>query len=165
MNGLLREQERAELDAKVQRWVEADVPQALAEWVGRLPLLQGALDVIDIAEHSQRTITQVAEVYFALGDALDLDWLFTQLDQLDGQGSWTARARYSLRYDLEQEYKRLTITLLQTAEAVAAKDVQAWLAARGTAVQRFEQLMQTLHKQPQLDLAAIVLALRELRQL
>jgi len=165
MNALLRDQERTELEAKAQSWVEAGVPQALAEWVGRLPLLQGALDVIDIAEHSQRTIAQVAEVYFALGDALDLDWLFVQLDQLDGRGSWTARARYCLRYDLEQEYRRLTITLLQTADTVQVKDVQAWLQARGEAVQRFEQLMQALHKQPRLDLAAIILVLRELRQL
>ncbi len=165
MNALLRDEERAELEAKAQTWLEAGVPQDLAQWIIHMPLLQGALDMIDIAEHSQRTITQVAEVYFALGDALDMDWLFRQLDQLNGQGSWTARARYSLRYDLEQECKRLMITLLQTSDTVQGKDVQAWLQARGVAIQHFNQLLQALHKQPELDLAAIILVLRELRQL
>ena len=78
-----------------------------------LPALFSALDVIDVAQATGRELEQVAAVYFALDQHLQLDWLRERILRLPRDDRWQALARAALRDDLYAVRAALTAEVLQ----------------------------------------------------
>jgi glutamate dehydrogenase len=54
-----------------------------------------ALDIIALAENCKVGVRHAADIYFRVGDALQLDWISDQVDSLRVEGMWQAKARGS----------------------------------------------------------------------
>ena len=119
------------------------------------------------AEQRYADVVAAAEVYFTLGERLELDWLRGRVLALPRDTRWEAMARAALRDDVYAEQAGLTATVLragaygQSAEARVA----SWLAQNDAAIERSLQVLADIRAGGALDLARLSVAVRELRNL
>ena len=149
-----------------ERWIDCGVPAGIAGRVAAAEAQFAALDVAEIAEQSQRSLDEVAGVYFALGDSLGLDRLRAQIVQLHPEGHWEARAKAALGddlADLQREFAGQAVRLHAGGDVKAA--VAAWEQANAHGLLRARRLIEELAQVRTMDLATASVALRELRNL
>ncbi len=68
-------------EGALQLYAETGLPPALARRVAALAPLHTALDIIALAENCDVDVRHAAEIYFRVGDALQLDWVADQVEQ------------------------------------------------------------------------------------
>jgi glutamate dehydrogenase len=180
---LLTAADRAAADARAASWVEAGAGKDLADRVAALDALTPALDVLHVAgcapmgdmaghetgvgalvtglgEPGEDVIDDVAAVYFALGEQLELDWLRDRIAALPRDDRWQALARSALGDDYAQERAALT------AEVLRAGGLDRWLLHHRAAVDRFLLVIDDIRSGPATpDLATLSVAMREARAL
>jgi glutamate dehydrogenase len=111
-----------------EKWEGLGLPAELALRLSRMPELRASLDMVEVAQQSGQPIEKVANVFFELGEALDLEWLRDQIEALPVEGHWHAQARGSLLDELNHQHRALSLQVLSLSGG--SKDVspvQAWL--------------------------------------
>jgi glutamate dehydrogenase len=143
------------------------VPADLAGHVSRLISRVPATDLVEIAAASGLDVTSVAEIYFALGERLELQWLRDRIVGLPRNTRWAAMARAALRDDVYAEQASLTAHVVRSgAGGQPARDlVESWLRENAVAVERSRQVLAEIRSGGALDLARLSVAVRELRNL
>ncbi|HBK46539.1 MAG TPA: glutamate dehydrogenase, partial [Xanthomonadaceae bacterium] len=96
-SGVLGDSQRPAYEASVQEWKDKGLPPALAQQLSELRYLEPAFDIIELARTRKLKPVEVSKVHFRLGEALQLPWLFEQIDALEVNGRWHAVARGVLR--------------------------------------------------------------------
>jgi glutamate dehydrogenase len=132
-----------------------------------LPLLNASLDVIDCASHCNRSVEDVATVFFALGESLHLNWLLSRVDELPVDGRWHANARGVLRDELQDRQSALAERILAVADpTVGARElVESWLNRDDPALTGTRVVLDELRAQRSMDFPTISVAARRLGQL
>jgi glutamate dehydrogenase len=158
---------REPIEALAGRWAAAGVPEAVAVRVAAYDTLFGALDIVEIAESSQRPIAAVAGVYFTLASRLGLGWLRARIHALPAGSHWQTLARGAMRDEVGQLQRAITAGALAegAANANAADLLDAWAARNAAPLARAERMLAELRALPSADLAMLSVALRELRGL
>jgi glutamate dehydrogenase len=153
--------------AAIERFTVDGVPEPLARRLAALPALFSALDVIDVARATGREREQVAAVYFALGQPLQLNWLRERVLRLPRDDRWQALARAALRDDLYAVRASLTAEVLRAGNAAqdSAELVQRWFEHNEPAVRRCLGVLRDVAADDRADLATLSVALREVRGL
>jgi glutamate dehydrogenase len=119
---------KADFGTSQEKWEGLGLPADLAFRLARLPELRAMLDMVEVAQQTGEPIAKVANVFFELGQALDLEWLRGQIEALPVDGHWHAQARGSLLDELNHQHRALATQVL--ALSGTGKDVspvQAWL--------------------------------------
>ncbi len=159
---------RETMTAEAAQWREAGLPKALADDIAGLGPLASALDIVDVANQNQLTVPQAAEVYFQLGEALNLSWLMARIEELQVAGRWHAQARGELREELFGQHRTLTAQVLASGKGEnvsARKLVQQWQANAGKELAPTLALFADLRSQVNLDFATVMVAVRTLARL
>jgi glutamate dehydrogenase len=144
------------------------VPEELARKVVSLNSLFSALDIVDVATSDDRTIEEVAAVYFTVGDRLWLHWLRERIDVLPRQDRWQTLARAALRDDLYGQQISLTADVLRSTGSPlhdAPQAVEAWIEARSAPASRALGMLSDIRNGGVYDLSTLSVALREIRNL
>ncbi len=171
LESLLVEADAAALAKAAERFAEQGVPQDLARRVALLDPLFSALDIAEVArsfEHGvERSVEQVAAVYFALGGRLDFQWLADQIAALRAQGHWQGLARGALRDDLSNLASTLTAEVFRRNPDIVGEGalIDVWESHRAAPLQRYRQVLTDLKAAGTLDMPMLSVALRELRAL
>ena len=108
---MLPDSQRPTYEALVAEWKEKGLPSALAQQLAELHFLEPAFDIIELARTRKLKPVDV-------GDALQLPWLFEQVDALEVNGRWHAVARGVLRDELAANHRNLAGQVLGTRAAV-----------------------------------------------
>ncbi|MFP5219371.1 MAG: NAD-glutamate dehydrogenase [Actinomycetes bacterium] len=155
------------LSAPVARNTDEGVPEPLAVRVAMLPALFAVLDITDVAHSSGCDTRDVAEVYFALGAELRLDWLRDRVLLLPRENRWQALARAALRDDLYAVRAALTEEVLQHTDRSASgvEQVRRWSSEVQPDVGRVLAVLDEVAAGGSTDLATLSVALREIRGL
>jgi glutamate dehydrogenase len=164
---LVDEGHRALLEETAAPLLEAGVPADLGRWVAGFDPLSRAFDLVEITEASGVEMKEAAQVYFALGSTLDLDWLGGCITALPAEDRWLARARAALRDDLSEHHRALCVAALRDGMAVAspASKLDAWRRQNRRGVEAWLLLVTDLKSQDAPDLAMLSVALRALYRL
>ena len=154
-------------EGAVQLYADTGLPRALARKVAALAPLHTALDIITLAENCGVGVRHAAEIYFRVGESLELDWVADQVDGLRVEGVWQAKARGSLRDNLFGLHRALSANIIrcEDAEQDATAAVEAWKAARTERTQHFGHMIQEMRDGAQPDFATLSVALQEIRRL
>ncbi len=162
---LVGEGYRAQLESAATRIEEQGVPGSLARCVAGLDELYSALDLVEVSAECGRTEVDAAQVYFSLGEALDLHWLGQQVGALPADSRWQSLARSALRGDVSAQARALTVQALRSAgQDVAPEEVVShWLEANAMQLERYRQLLTDVRNAPNTDMAMLSVLLRELR--
>ena len=156
---LMSPSDRAVAEHLAAGWIESGAGKDLAVRIAALDALAPALDVVQVAG-AGGAVDEVAAVYFALGEHLDLDWLRDRIAALPRDDRWQALARSALGDDYAQERARLT------ADVLRAGSLDSWREQHRPAVDRFLAVIDDIRSGPSTpDLATLSVAMREARAL
>jgi glutamate dehydrogenase len=164
---LVDEGHRAALEELASPLQEAGVPDDLALWLAGFDTLSRAFDLVEVAEACGIEAHEAARAYFALGAALELDWLTQSITALPVQGRWLAEARSAFRDDLFEHHRSLCIAVLTTGMTAAspASRLETWRHRHQGAVDAWLRLLADLRSQDEPDLAMLSVALRAVQKL
>jgi len=164
-SGILPPSMRQVYDASYAEWKAKGFPEPLAKQLAALPYLEWCCDIIEVARARKLKPVDVAKVHFRLAAALNLPWLYAQIDTLAVDGRWHAVARGSLRDELAAQQRQLTAQVLQTAGANADAKVAAWVGRDDASLRFTLSMLAELAAQKSLDYPTASVAVRRLSML
>ena len=147
-----------------ERYQQAGVPAKLAQVIAGARSLYAAMGVIEVAEQTQQPTDLVAQVFFAIGEKLELDLLSQQLNALPVENYWQALAREAFRDDLDWQQRALVANALVSIGKTKSIDVviERWLESNAWLVERWRNILSELKSAEKLEYAMYTVALREL---
>ena len=159
--------ENASVKQAVERLTQSKVPNDLALYLVGFGPLYSALDIVEIATETKRSVENVAGVYFGVGGRLDLSWLRKQIGGLPVDSHWQTLAKAALRDDVSGLQRELTSRVLKLSPKVKEPDalIKEWEAHNKSVLGRSHQVLADLQSAGNLDLSMLSVALRELRNL
>ena len=144
--------------------VKAGVPKKTATRISQLSTLFSVMDIAEIAANDGRTVELVSELYFKLGDKLDLHWFLDQITKQPVANHWQALARASFREELDWQQRAITIVALK-ADA-ESKDTDAlletWFEQSAQPLERWQHILADFRTSQTHEFAKFSVALREL---
>lgn len=164
-SGVLGDSQRPAYLASVQEWKDKGLPPALAQQLSELRYLEPAFDIIELARTRKLKPVEVSKVHFRLGEALQLPWLFEQIDALEVNGRWHAVARGVLRDELAAHQRNLAGQVLSTPGATAEAKVARWIGRDDSSLRFTLSMLQELAAQKTLDYPTVSVAVQRLGQL
>ncbi|MDG1583292.1 NAD-glutamate dehydrogenase [Pseudomonas sp. GOM6] len=167
LDELLEGPAREQWLARYQSYVEAGAPEELARVVAGTSHLYTLLPIIEAADVTGKSASEVATAYFAVGDALELSWYLQQVTSLPVDNNWQALAREAFRDDLDGQQRAITIAVLQMADGPQdiEQRVAVWLEQHRTLVKRWLAMLAELRGATGTDYAMYAVANRELMDL
>lgn len=125
------------------------------------------LDIIDIADITDRDAAEVADTYFALMDRLGADGLLTSVAQLPRDDRWHALARLAIRDDIYNSVRSLCLDVLAVGEPDedGMQKITEWESINGSRVGRARRTLAQIYESGQRDLATLSVAARQIRSM
>ena len=167
LDKFLSRDDSAGLLQAAQRLIQSEVPDDLAMRLVSFDPLYSALDVVEIATETKRSVEEVAGVYFGFGARLDLSWLRKQIGGLPADSHWQTLAKAALGDDVSNLERELTGLVLKLSPQVKVSDalIKEWEVQNKSALEHCRQVLADLQSAGNLDLSMLSVALRELRNL
>jgi len=159
------DEDRAEIEQRIEAYRKDGVPEELARNMTQLERLGSGLDIVEIASHGPHPLSDVAQIYFSVGDRFYLDWLRRASREVNLDTHWDRMAVTAVIDDLNSHQRQLTHRILTNGAAGSATPVEQWTGERQDAVRRVESLFADLRQTGGFDLAKLAVANRELRTL
>ncbi len=164
--GILPPARRAMFEQRMREWKDKGVPAALATQLAALPLLEFGCDIVEIARVRNLSVVEVAGSYFELGSALQIPWLYDQIDALPVDGRWQAHARGLLRDELATQQRALVNQVFASGGKLPlAERVRRWLGRDDPALRFTQSMFAELTNQKTLDYPTVSVAVRRLAQM
>ncbi|AOY87250.1 NAD-glutamate dehydrogenase [Marinobacter salinus] len=163
----LGEQARLSWERRHVALEEAGLPKELASVLSGTDYLYSSLGIIEAQEASGMPLKTVANLYYELGDKLDLNWFAAAIASLTPVSHWQALARESFREDLDWQQRALTTGVLKLAEKPEDVPVcvEKWLQHYGPMIGRWKSMLAELKGVREPEYAMFSVALRELLDL
>ena len=156
-----------EWKAQYQKLEKLGVPGDLAAVVSGSSHLYSALGIIEVHESVGVPLKTVANLYFTLGEQLELNWFGNAIAALVPSSHWQALARESFREDLHWQQRALTTGVLKMAENPGALEtcVGLWMSQHEVMIARWRSMLEELKATREPEYAMFSVALRELLDL
>ncbi len=163
----LGEQARRTWEQRYGALVDAGLPKELASVVSGTDYLYSSLGIIEAQEAAGMPLKTVANLYYELGDRLDLNWFANAIAELAPTTHWQALARESFREDLEWQQRALTTGVLRLAESAdnVPASVESWFENHQPMIERWKTMLTELKGGHESEYAMFSVALRELLDL
>ncbi|TDB00814.1 NAD-glutamate dehydrogenase [Halomonas marinisediminis] len=157
-------EERESWEARRGELVEAGVPESLAANVAAAGSLYAGLGIIQAARQTDVAPEQVAEVFYAIGNRLQLPWMIRRITELKVRDSWQAQARETFRDDIDRQQLALTVSVLQMEEGAddSSARVEQWLERHDAMHARWCRLIEQVGSGGQGGFPLFAVAVREL---
>ncbi len=123
------------------------------------------LDIIDIADITERASAEVADTYFALMDSLGVDALLTAVSELPRGNRWHSLARLAVRDDIYGSLRALCFDVLAVGEddESGEEKVVEWEHMHKSRVGRARRTLAEICEESERDLAVLSVAARQIR--
>lgn len=163
MAGVTREY----LDKIVTQFVGIGLSEKAAKKIAATRAMYTVLNVVEVATQNKFDLVRTAEVYFKVGSKFSLVWFRDQIGNDSREGHWNSLARLSLRDELDNLQRRLTIVILKHDQKKldSEKLIAYWFAKNSFIHQRWDKLMEMLLSSSSIDYTIFFIALRELSTL
>ena len=158
--------DRVHFEQERKHWAEQGFDDELGEQLAGLDALNSVLDIVLVAEQNKLSVECVAEVYFALGEALHLKWLMQKVEELPVETRWHAHARGQLRDELYSQQRALAGQVLEHGGKGDGADlVQNWLNREDPTLKFTLGMFADMRTQVVTDYPIVSVAVRRLAQL
>ncbi|WP_040831802.1 NAD-glutamate dehydrogenase [Nocardia jiangxiensis] len=167
VTGWLRGHHIDTLEEQSTKLIARGAPEALATEVIGLLNLFPLLDVIDIADITEREGAEVGALYYALNEHLKVDWLLQAVSHLERGDRWHALARLALRDDMYSSLRSLTLDVLSAGdpEETAEEKIAYWESKNQARLGRARAALSELFESGTHDLATLSVAARQVRSM
>lgn len=160
----MAEREMQELTEKCNELTEQGIPATVARYLTQLSTVFSVMDIAQVADAQQTPLPMVAEIYFKLGDKLDLHWFLEQITRQPVANHWQALARASYREELDWQQRGLTSVVVKSCGSVCNADdiIQNWLDQHQHLVERWRLMLSEFKTTQSHEFAKFSVAMREL---
>jgi len=160
----LRGEELEAWEASRAKLVEAGVPEGLAGANAAAASLYAGLGIIQAARQANEKPQRVSEVYYEIGNRLELPWLIGQITALKVRDSWQAQARDTFRDDVDRQQLALTVSVMRMEGGAreAGERVDQWLELHAGMHSRWCKLLEQVGSGGQGGFPLFAVAVREL---
>ncbi|MCX2970822.1 MULTISPECIES: NAD-glutamate dehydrogenase [Streptomyces] len=150
-----------------QELTGAGVPEELARRVAGFSSVFPALDIVAVADRTDRELMDVAEVYYDLADRLGITQLQDRVSELPRADRWQSTARAAIREDLYAAHQLLTADVLAGGDASATPEqrFKAWEEKNAAILGRARATLEEIQSSETFDLANLSVAMRTMRTL
>jgi glutamate dehydrogenase len=128
------------------------------------PALVHGPNVIAVSTQTGLPIDDVARAFFLIGEAVYVDWLESRLGGVVTSNRWHRWALQAVEDDLLLVRGQMAERVLSESPGAAVEDA-AFLDARAEAFSRLARFMRALAVEEVSDLAAVTVAVRQIRSL
>ena len=130
------------------------------------PALVHGPNVIAVSTQTGLSIDDVARAFFLIGEAVYVDWLESRLGGVVTSNRWHRWALQAVEDDLLLVRGQMAERVLSETPGAPVEDaVAAFLDARAEAFSRLARFMRALALEEVSDLAAVTVAVRQIRSL
>ncbi|MGW4692790.1 NAD-glutamate dehydrogenase [Kitasatospora cineracea] len=145
----------------------AGVPDELATRIAGLSSAFPTLDIVGVADRSDTEVMEVAELYYDLGDRLQISHLLDRVIDLPRTDRWSSMARAAIREDLFAAHSALTADVLAAGPAGSSPEERytAWAALNGTLLSRARTTLDDIRGSDNYELSSLSVAMRVIRTL
>jgi len=164
---ILSEERRIKYDEHYQELINEGVTPALAHELTVTRGLFAATDIIEIAYIKDMKVAQVAEIYFAIGEFLDLSWIRKQIIIHPTDNHWESLSREALRDDLDWQQRQLTAGIIEhdsNSSDIHAR-LESWGENHSALIQRWRVILSDLKSSTVMNYTMFFVAIRELLDL
>lgn len=164
LDTLLAKAEADSLTMYAQKLQEQQVPAEVARYMSHLSTVFSVMDIAQVAAAEKADLLLVAEIYFKLGDKLDLHWFLEQITQQPVANHWQALARASYREELDWQQRALAQVVVHSCNGSCSADevVANWLVANDSILARWRLMLAEFKTTKSHEFAKFSVALREL---
>lgn len=158
----------AQLAMREKAWRDDHMPTDLARKLSLLPVLGMGTDIVSVSEQARTDLTPTAKIYFAVGEAFQLDWLRTQALHLQGDNQWTAEAIAGLMDLFYITQSTLTLAILKASAKSKAKGtagIEDWIETKCPQAKPVQAMINGMRTKGSLDLAMMTVIEQHLRKL
>ncbi|MFC9946086.1 NAD-glutamate dehydrogenase [Streptomyces pratensis] len=143
------------------------VPDELAGRVAGFSSAFPALDIVAIADRTDKDPLAVAEVYYDLADRLGITQLMDRIIELPRGDRWQSMARASIREDLYAAHAALTADVLSVGNGTSSPEQRftAWEEMNAAILARSRATLEEIRSSESFDLANLSVAMRTMRTL
>lgn len=164
---ILGEGNRAQYENHYNEYIELGASPNLAHELTITRALFSGLDIIEVSHLTNIKVTQVAEVYFGIGEFLDLGWIRTQVISHTTENHWESLSREALRDDLDWQQRQLTAGIINLTQKKNdfMKCFANWAHNNVTLIERWRRVLNELRSSQALNYTMFFVAIRELLDL
>lgn len=167
MPAVLSETQRMHYEEVFQQYTALGIPEYLAHEFTITADLFSALDINEVANQSGVNIPKVAEIYFGVGESLELAWIRMQIIVHPTENHWEALSREALRDDLDWQQRQLTAGIMNSNQKGAdfLECFTTWSTKQITLIERWHNILASLRASNMLTYTMFFVAVRELLDL
>ena len=165
LNTYIVEKESQSTTEEANKLIQSGVPANIAKRIVSLSSLFSVMDLAEIANNSNRTITMVSNTYFKLGARMGLHWFLEQITNQPVANHWQALARSSNREELDWQQRKLSQVVLNSFEGNdddVDTQIDQWMLNQELILLRWKQMLAEFKTSQSHDFAKFSVALREL---
>ena len=147
--------------------MENGIPRSLAHELTITRGLFSAMDIIDVAYQQSVDVPKVAQLYFTVGEFLELSWIRTQVIIHPTENHWEALSREALRDDLDWQQRQITAALIHFDGKISSNktSLEAWSESHTALIDRWHHVLANLRSTVVLNYTMFFVAIRELLDL
>ncbi len=151
----------------MQQHLQQGIHETFSQELSASRFLFSAMDIIEVAHSRELSVDKVAEIYFAIGEYLDLAWIRTQIISHPCENNWESLSREALRDELDWQQRQLAsgIIGLSKNEKNYLSCFNDWSESHSGLIERWRQILADLRASPTLNYTMFFVAIRELLDL
>ncbi|STX51725.1 NAD-glutamate dehydrogenase [Legionella busanensis] len=158
------ENNRVQYEEYLNQYLELGIPASLAHEIALTRPLFSAMDIIEVSQQLDISVTSVAEVYFGIGEFLDLAWIRNQVIAHPAENNWESLSREALRDDLDWQQRQLTAGIIKLGDN--KRDYMTcfreWSEQHAGLINRWRHILTDLRASTTLNYTMFFVAIREL---
>ncbi|MBA2651570.1 MAG: NAD-glutamate dehydrogenase [Tatlockia sp.] len=154
-------------DRHYNQYIELNIPPTLAHELALTRPMFSAMDIIEVSGRVEVSVEKVAEVYFGLGELLDLPWIRSQVIAHPTENHWESLSREALRDDLDWQQRQLTAGIIHfnNDKQDFIHCFEEWSKQHEGLIERWRQVLADLRSSSTLNYTMFFVAIRELLDL
>jgi glutamate dehydrogenase len=155
---------RAARRRRAERYIDLGIDDELAEELTTLTDLVITPDVAALATETGRPVLDVADVFFRVHEALPLEYMNERLKEIEPVTRWERWQHRGMLDELRAARRTAAARILSEHPGAPAEEaVGAFLGARLGAQERLHGMIELLQREERVELAALSVSLRVLR--
>ncbi len=151
-------------NTQISEQIELGIPHEISAKIEYFKSSFSAFDITEIAKQTHTSIELVSQLYFKLGDKLELHWFLEQINEQAVENHWQGLARASFREELDWQQRQLTAKVLTKKGKQKNPDalLNDWLNSHISTLTRWENIMAEFRVGKAHEFSKFSVALREL---
>lgn len=164
---VLTDGSRAHYDQHLAEYIEMGISPALAHELTITRAMFAAMDIIEVAQQMDVSVAKVAQLYYGIGEYLDLTWIRSQVIAHSTENNWESLSREALRDDLDLQQRQITAGIINLSDKNAdfMTAFSTWSEAHSGLIERWQQILTDLRSSNTLNYTMFFVAIRELLDL